>query len=224
MERLYPVFLKLAGVPCLIVGGGKVATRKAKRLVESGAQVRVVSPEFTPELQELARQGKLELWERPASPEDVSGHALVFCTASDSEVNRRVAQAARQAGAQVNVADAPEESTFYVPAVVERDRLQIAVSTSGASPALAKQIRLELEERFGGEYALILEVEAYLRKRIIESFPQKERPHLFRRLAALLPKACRETKSPAELRRVLAAELGLEISSNFEQLIAPFFR
>lgn len=227
MDRLYPIFLKLTAVPVLVVGGGAVATRKVRRLVESGAKVTVISPESTEELQGLAELGRITFYSRTADKADLAGFSLIYLSTDNPQVNAKLAQAAIANGVWVNVADGPELSTFYLPAVVERERLQIAISTAGSSPALARSIRLELEEQFGSEYDLLLEVEAYLRSLILDEVEPSRRGELFRRLAQKLPTICREAKTPAQLRENVELLLGKEIFSDFlefEQRIARFFR
>lgn len=227
MDKLYPIFIKLSGTPVLIIGGGEVATRKARRLVESGAALTVITTEATDELQEMAKKRLLCLKVQEATSEDVAGFALVFCATNNADLNRALALAAAAEGALTNVADAPEISGFYVPALVERDRLQIAISTSGASPALAKQIRLELEERFDFRYDLLLAVEAYLRERILEQVSPEQRVRLFSTLAQRLPSICREAEDPRKLREGIEGLLGRQVFIDFaqlEQLITPYFR
>jgi precorrin-2 dehydrogenase / sirohydrochlorin ferrochelatase len=152
---LYPVFLDLKDRRCVLVGGGRVSLRKARRLAGSGARVVVVAPEVLPELREVAA----EVHQREYRSGDLTGAALAFAAADDRAVNAAVAEEARRLGVPVNVADEPEEGDFAVPAVLRRGELQVAVSTGGASPVLARRIREELEERFGPEWeALVREL------------------------------------------------------------------
>ncbi|NLY55009.1 MAG: bifunctional precorrin-2 dehydrogenase/sirohydrochlorin ferrochelatase [Firmicutes bacterium] len=224
MDRLYPIFLKLTGVPCLVVGGGAVATRKVQSLLAAGAEVTVISPACTEELLAWAEAARITLKRRRAEPDDVHGFRLVFCATDDPAANQALAQAATAAGALVNVADSPGLSSFFVPAVVNRERLQIAISTQGAGPALAKRIRRQLEEYFGPEYDLVLAVEAFLRPLIIEAIPEADRQAVFGRLAECLPELCRTAATPEELRQELAQLLKIPLSSDFAQLVSRFFR
>lgn len=137
----YPVFLDLRGKSVLVVGAGKVALRKVRGLLEAGAVITIVSPEMLPEFETLAVSQK----RRRFRPADVRNHSLVYAATSDRAVNHSVAQAAAAAGIPVNVADAPAECTFLVPARIRRGHLQIAVSTSGRSPRLAVDIRKRIE-------------------------------------------------------------------------------
>lgn len=138
----YPVFLDLRDRDVLVVGAGKVALRKVKGLLEAGARVTVVSPEAEPEFDTLA----VEMRRRRFQKQDIAGNLLVFAATNDRAVNAEVREAAVSAGVQVNVADAPEECSFIVPARVRNGDLQIAVSTSRRSPRLAKQLRIRLEK------------------------------------------------------------------------------
>lgn len=164
--KYYPAFLVLRDRPCLVVGGGDVAERKALSLLEAGADVTVVSPSLTHKLAGLAGATKLSYIQRSFEEHDLAGMFLVIAATDSEEVNSAVARACRKKHLLVNVAAPPDASTFIVPSVVERGDLAIAVSTSGDSPGLAKRIRRELEERYGREYEELLERLAALRKRL----------------------------------------------------------
>ena len=178
----YPIMLKVEGRPCLVVGGGAVAERKAVSLLEAGARVRVVAPRFTRRLQTLGREGALELATREYQGDDLNGVALVISAASRREVNARVAREAGERGLLVNVVDSPRECSFIVPSVVRRGGLILAISTSGLSPALARYLREELEQEFGEEFGPLLEILAELRPgaqgRTLEALRSSLRPAL----------------------------------------------
>lgn len=165
--KYYPVFLDVSGKRCVIVGGGRVAERKALRLVSRGADVLVVSRKTTPLLEEMRRAGKIAIVDDDYARGALDGAFLAFAATNDAAVNRQVALDARAAGALVNVADAPDRCDFIVPSVVERGELMIAVSTGGSSPAVAKKIRKELEVLYGEEYAELLRIMGKLRETII---------------------------------------------------------
>ncbi len=167
--RYYPVMLALAGKKCVIVGGGSVAERKASALLESGAVVVVISPELTPLLTKLADQGQLTILNRSYERGDIAGAFLVYAASGDRGVNEAVCQEAEEDGALVNAADDPDGSSFIVPAVMNRGNLQIAVSTSGASPGTAVAIKEELEQRYGEEYDLILQFLSEVRAALMAS-------------------------------------------------------
>ncbi len=150
---LYPIFLDLSGRRCVVVGGGKVADRKARKLLQARARVVVISPEIGAELESVAA----EIHRRPYREGDLEGAHLAFAATNSREVNAAVAREARGRGVPVNVADEPSEGDFALPSTLRRGRLQVAVSTGGASPTLALRIRDELEEAFGPEWAGIVE-------------------------------------------------------------------
>ncbi len=167
MENLYPIYLKLAGQLCLVVGGGKVAERKVGSLLECGARVRLVSPAVTSQIEEWANQGKLELRQRQYQTGDLEGAFLVFAATDQEEVNRRVSEECLSRNLVVNVVDDPPRCNFFVPSVIRRGKLSIAISTSGTSPALAAKIRRQLERQFGPEYEEFMEILADLRRQVL---------------------------------------------------------
>jgi precorrin-2 dehydrogenase / sirohydrochlorin ferrochelatase len=150
---LYPIFLDLSGRRCVVVGGGAVATRKARKLLEAGASVVVVSPEVLPELGSM----DVEIRYRAYEYGDLEGADLAFSAADSREVNAAVAREAKERGVRINVADRPSEGDFAVPSTLRRGGLQVAISTGGASPTLASRIRNELETSFGQEWAAVVE-------------------------------------------------------------------
>jgi precorrin-2 dehydrogenase/sirohydrochlorin ferrochelatase len=153
----FPVLLDLRGRRCLVVGGGEVADRKVRALVECGARVVVVSPRATSNLRALAAAGVVHHHARQFRRWDVRGCTLVVAATGDADVDRAAARSARRTGALVNVADGPEDCDFILPSVLRRGELQIAVSTGGRSPALAREIRQRLEPLFGDDYAELVE-------------------------------------------------------------------
>lgn len=165
--KYYPVFLDVRGRPGLIIGGGNVAERKALSLLEAGADVTVVSPALTPKLAELAAAGKIRHLKKIFEELDLAGAFIVIAATDSTELNSAAARLCRKKGILVNVASPPEESCFLVPATVERGDLLIAVSTAGASPALSRKIRQELEERYGGEYEALLRKLSLVRSRLL---------------------------------------------------------
>ena len=138
----YPIFLNLKDRPVLVVGAGKVALRKTRALVEAGARVRVVAPEAEPEFASLP----VELVRRRFRAIDLTGATLVFAATNDRLTNHRIAIAAKEKGIFANIADSAEECDFLVPARVERDHFQIAVSTGGKDPRLSAELRRKLDE------------------------------------------------------------------------------
>jgi len=163
----YPIFLDIEDRPCAVVGGGEVARRKVEGLVACGARVRVVARDLTERLLALRDGGVIEHVPEDYSFAAVTGSFLVFGATDDEDVNGRIAADCRRAGILVNIADDPERCDFILPSVCRRGDLTIAVSTGGKSPALAKRIREELEDRYGEEYADLLEILGSLRGPVI---------------------------------------------------------
>ena len=156
MPRYFPLFVDLDGYRCLVVGGGPVAERKARALLDCGARVVVVSPVVTPALASLAAGGRLEHRARPFLAGDVRGCRLVVA-ATGGPADRAVVAAARRRRVLVNAVDRPAWCDVIVPSVLRRGELQIAVSTGGRSPALARDIRRRLEPLFGQELGKAVE-------------------------------------------------------------------
>jgi precorrin-2 dehydrogenase/sirohydrochlorin ferrochelatase len=156
MPAYYPIFLKLQGKPCLVVGGGEVARRKVLGLLEAGAAVTVVSPRLTDALAALVREGAIHHEARAFRDDDVRGCALVIGATDQPAVNEAIYAASQRHGVWVNIVDVPQACDFIAPAVVRRGALQIAISTGGCSPTLAKRIRQHLEQQYGPEYAELL--------------------------------------------------------------------
>ncbi len=143
MGPYYPVFLDLRGRKVVVIGGGRVAARKVRGLVEAGARVTVIAPEVTVDaaVERVVR--------RKYRRGDLRGAALAFAAADDRAVNRAVGEEARRRGIPVNVADRADECTFLVPARVRRGAVQIAISTGGTRPRLARELRERIEEALG---------------------------------------------------------------------------
>lgn len=175
MSQYYPVFLRVQDKICLVVGGGSVAARKVMSLLEHGAVVRIVSPELAPPLQELVEQGRAGWLAAPYSPEALAGAFLVVAATGDSAVNRQVAADCERRGLPANIVDAPELCSFIVPAAVKRGELVIAVSTGGASPALARRIRRQLEKQFDETYSVLLAALAEARDLVRKNIPDPVR-------------------------------------------------
>jgi precorrin-2 dehydrogenase/sirohydrochlorin ferrochelatase len=154
--RYYPIFLDLRGRHCLVVGGGKVAERKVRKLLRAGAEVRVLSPECTPGLQRLSEEGKIQVTRRKFRPGDLRGRAhghtplLVFAATDDPKAQQAIRESARAASALVNRADDAADSDFLVPASFTRGNLHVAISTSGTHPAWARQLRRWLAREWKG--------------------------------------------------------------------------
>jgi len=182
--KYYPLFLDLRERSCVVVGGGPVAERKTIVLLEAGADVTVVSPDLTPKLRQLSSSGKISHKAKPFEEHDLIGAYLVIAATGSEDINAGVGRLCRKRHLLVNVAAPPDEGNFIVPSVVDRGALVIAVSTSGASPALARKIRSELEERYGREYEEFLAKMTQLRHLLLDQVPDEEgRRAVFQALA-----------------------------------------
>lgn len=210
----YPIFLEVAGKPVLLVGGGHVADEKLGRLVDSGAAVTVVAPALIAPVRAFIDAGRAQWWARPFQPGDTAGFALVMVATDDGAVNRAVADEARANGILVNAADDAANCDFILPSLVRRGDLQLASSTGGASPAMARWLRERLEEFLSDDVVALNDLLASVRRDVREG----DRACAARCTRALTPPPllCREcpNRIPAdrwqeaidgELRALLAA-------------------
>ncbi len=171
-RNVYPIALDVHGRRCLVVGGGGVGTLRARKLLDAGAQVRVVSPVLTDQLQSLVDAGVVaDHRAHEYRPDDLDGCVLVIAATNDPALNRLIADDAQAAGVFVNVVDAPEHSTFAVPATLTRGALTVAVTTGGASPVLARHVRQELEMVIGSEWGALAHLLGNAREQLKEAFP-----------------------------------------------------
>lgn len=192
------MFLKLAGRKCLVVGGGRTAESKVGSLLSCGAVVHVVAPRITQTIGAWMREQRVTWQARSFAPADLQGMFLVVAATSSREVNQAVFRRAEARRILCNTVDEPDRCHFYYSAVVRRGDLQIAISTAGLSPALAKSLRLELEAQIGPEYAAWLERLGRARKILFrrETDPARRR-HLLHRLAAGRPQRPRSAEESA---------------------------
>lgn len=183
---LLPIFLKLDGRPCLVVGAGNVAHEKIFSLLPTKASIRVVAPHVLEPVHRLAAEGRIELVCRDFEESDLEGQAIVITATDSREVNRAVFLAARQRGLLCNSVDDPPNCDYYFASIVERGHLQIAISTTGESPALAQRLRREIDAQLPTDMAPWLEELGVLRREILASHPPgEERKALLHRLAHL---------------------------------------
>jgi precorrin-2 dehydrogenase/sirohydrochlorin ferrochelatase len=164
----YPVFLDIAGKPVVVIGGGQVALRKAASLLEAGAQVTVVSPALHPDLEALVAAGRVGHISREYTSGDLEGHVLAIVCTDNRSLNAAVAREGRRRGVWVNAVDDPANCDFIMPSIVRRGDIIVAVSTSAASPAMARKLREDLEEFLSEEYALMLDLVAEVRRELRE--------------------------------------------------------
>ena len=174
MTNLFPMFMKLAGKQCLVVGAGKVGEPKIGGLIDTGARIHVVAIAASGQVREWADAGKIELQLRAFSSADLDGKFLAVVATASHSLNERVYLEAQQSGVLCNVVDVPEYCDFFYPAVVRRGDLQIAISTAGQSPSLAQKLRQQLERQFGEGYTEWVEQLGETRRLVLASDLDKE--------------------------------------------------
>lgn len=152
MASLFPIFLKLDGRKCLVVGGGRIAGQKVPGLLESGADVVVVATEAIETIRTMAHDRRLSWEQRPFEARDLDGKVLVIAATANRPLNAEVYRLAQERGVLCNAVDEPENCDFYYPSVVKRGDLQVAISTNGKSPALAQRLRAELDAQLPRDY------------------------------------------------------------------------
>ena len=172
MVQLYPLFADIAGRRVVVVGGGPIAEKKARSLLDAAAQVILISPQVTEQIEQWHHDGQIEVIARPYAQGDVAGAWLVIVACGQQEVNRQIHQECLERRIFCNVVDVTDLCLFQVPAICRRGPLQIAISTSGISPALARRIRLQLEEQFDPAYERFLDVLKELRADLKRRHPQ----------------------------------------------------
>lgn len=164
----YPIFLNLQSKRCVVVGGGKVALRKVRMLLDCGANVTVISPKPNAEIAKLSKERAIHLIQRDYEAGDLKDVEIAIACTDVKEVNRQVADEAKKAGTLINVADDLGLSDFIIPSFFRRGDLTVAVSTAGKSPALSKKIRTKLEKSLREEYASLLSIIGEIRSTIKE--------------------------------------------------------
>ncbi|MBI1940945.1 MAG: bifunctional precorrin-2 dehydrogenase/sirohydrochlorin ferrochelatase [Acidobacteria bacterium] len=212
--RYYPIFLDVRGRRAVVVGGGKVAERKVQSLLHAQAAVNVISPELTPRLALLAAKKKITVSPRAYQEGDLDQALLAFAATDDPSTQQRVHKDAKAAGALVNLADNRRGSGFLVPASFAQGDLLVAISTAGASPALARRLRRQLQATMGNEYRAYLRFMREARRQVKGLIPnQQQRAQVFRRLAAGLGKdwfrAAGASQASSEVRKILK-KLGIK--------------
>ncbi|MGO0060189.1 precorrin-2 dehydrogenase/sirohydrochlorin ferrochelatase family protein [Brevibacillus fluminis] len=183
MDSYFPIVIDIHEKKCLVVGGGEVATRKVESLLQAGAEVTVISPEAGDSIREWAQDGRLHWRNEVFSENDVTEFAFVIAATNQSEVNYAVYEAVRQSGGWVNIVDRPDLCNFILPSVVKRGKLTISVSTSGASPGLARKIKQTIEQEIGPEYEEYVDFLARIRQQVLAEVDNHgQRKKIFREL------------------------------------------
>ena len=184
MMRLFPIMTKLTGRQCVVIGGGKVAAAKIESLLSCGGKVTVISPKAVSKICARAKGGELVWRRRRFSPRDLNGAFLAIAATDSPAVNATVFHACRVRKVLCNSVDDPEHCDFFYPAVVNRGPLQIAISTSGRSPALAARLRQQLARQFGPEWSAFVELVGKRRREIMKTAPRAQRRRLLKQIAA----------------------------------------
>ncbi len=210
--EMFPVFFKLQGRPCLVVGAGTIAAPKIASLLRAGGAVTVVAPDVRPEVETQARAGKLVWHEREFVDTDLDGMFLVVAATDLQQVNHQVVISARERNVLCNSVDDPPDCDFFYPSVVRRGDLQIAISTAGKSPALAQQLREEVDALLPLDSGAWLDQLGATRLKILAAFPAgEERRHALHLLAkreSCDPRACPVQQTLDRLLERKGEELG----------------
>ena len=211
--RIYfPVFLNIQRKKCVVVGGGQIAFRKVKMLLDCGASVTVISPVLHPDLSELSNKKSIRVVRRSYKLGDLKGAMIVVAATNVNKINRKVADEARGVGALINVVDDPKPSDFIIPSFFRRGDLTVSVSTAGRSPALARKIRTRLEENLGDEYrslvTLINDARSSLKRQSITVSAEGWQAALDLDLLTHLVRTGREEKAKAVLMKKLKNQIG----------------
>ena len=170
----FPAYLQLEGRPCLLVGGGLVATRKAERLLQAGAKLTVIAPEISAELQHLKKSKKIVHRAKKFTIADIKDKAIIIAATNDEKLNQKVSLAAKKQNIPVNVVDQPDLCTFIMPSVIERAPVTIAISTGGHAPILARLLRARLETLIPAAYGQLAKLLKDFRVRAKKKFPDTQ--------------------------------------------------
>ncbi len=181
---LFPLFLKLEGKRCLVVGAGLIGLEKIESLLRCGARIRVVAPQAAARVKELSSAGQIDWQARSYEPEDAAGCDLIIASTNDREVNRAVFEEASRRRILCNTADDPPLCDFFFASIVQRGDLQIAISTAGQSPALAQRLRREIDAQLPADLGPWLAELGQLRREVLQAMPAgAERKALLHELA-----------------------------------------
>jgi precorrin-2 dehydrogenase/sirohydrochlorin ferrochelatase len=211
--KYYPIFLRVAGRPCLVIGGGRVAEQKVQSLRQSGAQVTVISPDLTAPLAALAATRQILHQQRRYTEGDLRGFWMAYDATGDEALHAHIAREAQEAGVLLNVVDRPQLCDFIVPSVMQRGDLVIATSTSGRSPALARRIRQDIEAAIGTEYDVALRLLGRIRERLAaQPVSAADRRRIFAALVASPLLDYLRARQATEVDRLLARTVGGGVS------------
>ncbi|MDD5108592.1 MAG: bifunctional precorrin-2 dehydrogenase/sirohydrochlorin ferrochelatase [Candidatus Omnitrophica bacterium] len=213
MIKYYPVNLALRNKKCVVIGAGQVAFRKAKRILEYGGRVWVIGEKIAPQLRRLVEKKGIVFKNKRADLKDLCGAFLVIAATGDRKLNARICAYCLRKNILVNVVDSPKDCNFILPSVLRRGSLTISVSTNGVSPALAKKIRQDIQQRFGSEYAKLLRLMKDIRPQALKEIKNPRiRNLLFKRMLQpeilSLLKKNKEQKARKRIKKGLKILLG----------------
>ena len=177
--KYLPIFYDLSVRPCLVVGAGDIAARKVRRLRKAEATVIVIAPEICDELKSLADNNEIQYIAKRFSAELLDGKMLVIAATNDQKVNKEVSESAKQRNIPVNVVDDPGLCSFIMPSIIDRDPVQIAISTGGASPVLARLLRARLETLIPASYGSLAQLLSKFRERVRQRYPDMQERRRF---------------------------------------------
>ncbi len=181
--KYYPVYLNITDRMCVVVGGGDIAERKIVRLLECGASVVVVGKKLGPKLDDMKSEGKIKHIASDYQEEHIRNAFMVIGATDRDDVNERIYRDAKGNGIPANIVDDPDRCDFILPSIFSQGDLQIAISTGGKSPALAKKLRLEMEKNYGPEYKTLLDIMGAVREKVTtRGRPSEENKKLFESL------------------------------------------
>ena len=175
----FPIFLDLKDRPCIVIGGGSVATRKTKNLLTANAKVIVISPEISTDIKQLADDDKITLLQRNYESSDIAVAFLIIAATDNKTINADIASLADSANTPVNVADDPSLCSFIFPSTLDRSPVTIAVSTGGASPVLARQLRMKLETMIPSACGRLAGITEEYREKVKQHYPKQEQRKAF---------------------------------------------
>ena len=181
--KYYPICFNISNRKCIVIGGGNVAERKIARLIECDANVVVVAEILTPKLEAMKSEGKIGHISDDYQEKYIRDAFLVIGATDRDDINERIYTDAKKSGALVNIVDDLDRCDFILPALFQQGDLQIAISTGGGSPALAKKLRIELTENYGPEYKTLLDIMGAVREKVIaRGYPSEENKKVFESL------------------------------------------
>ena len=174
-----PLFLDVKNKPCLVVGGGRVASRKLSLLIRAQARITVVAPDITPEIRDQVDEDRVIWLQKKITPEDLKDFQLVLVATDDRDVNSEIATYCKERNILVNTADDVQNCNFILPSMIDRSPVQIAVSTGGASPVLARMLRAKLENCIPAAYGQLAKLIESYRLRVKEKFSTTDQKRKF---------------------------------------------